>query len=457
MSKIKRDSIQIDPCELSMSILRERCEYFFENHTEVESSQRVYVEDPNEKSLGKNRNEIVDIILFGNAYKSFFNSGNWIGRDFRIWVLSHSNKKIVDSFFDNEDVANVIPRYSLFPRTKKRENSFICGEDCNFVYAGRISAQKNIESILYFLYYYRDKYSSLSTLSIYGEFEDTYHEDLGRRFQESYENRIKKIVKDLGLEESVTFHGKVEAASWTRVDYENPVFISLSTFISEDYGCAAAEAQEQGWPLLVSDFGGHQDIIGKGVVKVPYNYIGNSHLPIEVISQLSSSLISNLEAISKNEEVLESIDNLNSYSVIDIDKIDEYRRKIVEKIGPDVNLIHSDYVGAFADTVAGSFFFRDIKKCLYDHKENISVIAFDFDEEFNESQRQSLLELFEKVDMSNCSLNFISSKNLKYKDTLHLLLISKKVLIIKDRLKVIEVKKMLEDKLNIDPSRIFYA
>jgi glycosyltransferase involved in cell wall biosynthesis len=69
--------------------------------------------------------------------------------------------------------------------------------------------------------------------------------------------RVKpRFLGDLGLD-------------WPRKIKGNPVLLNLSTSFQEDFGVSAAQAQQQGWPLMLSDWGGHADIEGAGCLKIP--------------------------------------------------------------------------------------------------------------------------------------------------------------------------------------------
>ncbi|PIK14031.1 glycosyltransferase [Halobacteriovorax sp. JY17] len=454
MTKIKRDSIQNDPCIISINTLRERCENFFLENSNLKSTCRVYIDDPYEQSLGSDKNEVVDFILFGNAFKKFFESGNWIGKEIRIWVLSESNKKILESYLENRAEVNVIPRYLLFP-VKQSLLPFLVGTEHTFVFAGRLSAQKNIESLLYFIKNYNEKYKVNSILQLYGDFEDTYHEDLGRRFQESYRTKILKLVDTLDISRSVKFHGRVERDTWIKSNITNPVFISLSTFVSEDFGCAVAEAQQIGWPVIVSEYGGHLDIRGENIRKVPVSFICNSHYPLSLQSIVSNKLVDSLEKLPIEKEKLNVEDSVIKH--VSLDLIDECRRKMALKLGASLSLIHSDYVGAFADTSQGASFFYKIKCYMKNPQKHISIIAYDFDEkDFSEEQIKSFNLIYSNLNLLEVGVEFISSKNIFYKDTMKIILESEKIYIVRDRLNKEDLDSYLKKTLHISTESIVY-
>lgn len=73
--------------------------------------------------------------------------------------------------------------------------------------------------------------------------------------------------------------GDFPEKQWLCGAYENPVAISLSTYLMEDFGVSLAQAQQAGWPCIVSDWGGHADIKGRNIIRVPsqFLFLANSH------------------------------------------------------------------------------------------------------------------------------------------------------------------------------------
>ncbi|WP_372654772.1 glycosyltransferase [Halobacteriovorax sp.] len=453
MSKIKRSSIQNDPCISSINLLRQRCESFFLENIQFNSTCRVYIDDPSEKKLGSYNDEIVDFILFGNAFKKFFESGNWIGERVRIWVLSQSNKRIIESYMNGAAKVNVIPRNVLFPLQKKAI-TFESGKEYNFIFAGRLSAQKNIESLLFFIKNYNETYSTNSKLKLFGDFEDTYHEDLGRRFQDSYQNRINTLIELLGISQNVIFHGKVDRETWSKEDAHRSVFITLSTFISEDFGCAVAEAQQAGWPIILSEFGGHLDVSGNNLIKIPVSFICNSHYPLELNSIVSECMIKKFESFLNQKFC--SKENIELHE-LSLNVLDQHRRKYAYKLGANLSLIHSDYIGAFADTPQGGSFFHNIKGYMKPLRPYIVVLMYDLDEEvLSESQIESLHRIFDKIDLLKVDIEYVSSKNLFYKDIMKIILESQSIYIVKDRLNEAELDNYLRNTLQLSSSSIDY-
>jgi hypothetical protein len=62
---------------------------------------------------------------------------------------------------------------------------------------------------------------------------------------------------------------------WTKTTVPSPVFISLSKFEKEDFGVSIAQAQAAGWPVILSDWGGHRDVLGSNVIRVPPRLIAD--------------------------------------------------------------------------------------------------------------------------------------------------------------------------------------
>ena len=161
-----------------------------------------------------------------------------------VTVSASSQKDIVKLGFTNEKNIQIIPNgvnNSLFVSYPKTD-------DPSFIYLGRLKDYKNIDIAI-------KAFSKVvaihkkATLSIVGS-------------GESY-MRLKKLVSDLRIENSVTFHGRVSeeqkamllAKSWA----------ALQPSQMEGWGITVIEANAAGTPVIASQVNGLQDSVIDGL------------------------------------------------------------------------------------------------------------------------------------------------------------------------------------------------
>ena len=259
----------------------------------------------------------------------------------------------------------------------------------------------------------------------------------------------------LGIADHIKIYGSVDRHEWINTSVANPVFLNLSTFISEDFGCAVAEAQQSGWPMIISEHGGHLDVIGENILKVPSSFICNAHYPERLNEIVSSELVDSLESLVSLNRTAERTDtNIHEVS---ISLLDECRRKLSLQLGSSLSLIHSDYIGAFSDSVQGASFLYKIKKFMNKTSNVVSLIMYDFDDSLlTDKQYSALSKIYSKLDLVNDDIQFISSKNLFYKDTMKVILSSEKIYIVEDRINRLELERYFSETLHISTESITY-
>jgi len=74
------------------------------------------------------------------------------------------------------------------------------------------------------------------------------------------EGKLKKLAKDLGVEELTNFLGFVPQDQVPAVLNQLSVFVAISVFDSETFGVAIVEASACGLPIIVSDIGGLREV-----------------------------------------------------------------------------------------------------------------------------------------------------------------------------------------------------
>jgi len=454
--KVKRQQRSLEASQISIDILTEKVEAFFKRHPELNSKSRFYPENPSSFAADKSGSER-DVILFGNTFKSLMTSGVWPLSKIRLWCLSHRFKDYVEELFPDISI-EVIPREELFPKRKIPHRVHDLGSPFDLVYAGRISAQKNIEALIYTCFYLQES-GVPCTLHLMGDFDDHYHEHLGRRVTANYQKRIELLISSLSWQVVPVIHAKKAATEWINYPFINPVAISLSSYFCEDFGVSLAQANQERWPIICTDFGGHADIESEQIIKVPYTIC--SHLPEVVISEMAARLAQflNQQAFKKT-----TIDNscktslsTQSPSYLTIELLDKARRSLSLRLGKEAEAVALESLSTFADSVSGSWVIQRIVNYLGAPDPSYSVVLFDCDErETSLKDRQRIKKAISEIPQM-AKIHFVSSKNIFYKDQINILLESKKVFLILDEQLQEKVAATLLQQVGLAKARIKYS
>lgn len=128
------------------------------------------------------------------------------------------------------------------------------------LYAGRYHEQKNVTQLIRVLDIYSKKFNRKVHLSLAVYFDDfnpttiNSQKILGQQF-----NNYSSSLKDLSDGVEVSWLPHQSELELARLYSTHDVFISLSTFLDEDYGNSIIESLSQGTPCIVSKWGGYKD------------------------------------------------------------------------------------------------------------------------------------------------------------------------------------------------------
>lgn len=191
-------------------------------------------------------------------------------KGFRIWVLSSRFRSIVHKLYEIPmEQIGLIPRIALGKQTAQKAVRQDAPVD--FIYAGRLNRDKNLEGARDFIASFPRFRRKKNRFLIFSQ-------DLNQ--QKSYED-IEKKLRHPGFTLELRNNPR-----WFSEKFHNPVFISLSHALSEDFGVSSFLAQKKGWPTILSDWGGHADLTGehcylveKGERKFSGTLERNSHQP----------------------------------------------------------------------------------------------------------------------------------------------------------------------------------
>lgn len=447
--KVKRDDRPKEASITSIEILTQKVEDYFARYPELNSQKRYYPENPHslfpKTEIDADQDE-VDIILFGNAFKSLMASGLWPARAVRFWCLSSRFRDYLEQMLPGLKV-NLIARNELFP-----EQQNIIANDwstqTDLVYAGRISAQKNIESLIYTAFFLQQK-NYPCTLHLVGDFDDHYHEHLGRRIHKDYKKRINDLIESLEWKSKPVIHPKTAPDQWTNLGFQNPVAVSLSTYFCEDFGVSLAQASQKGWPIICSDFGGHADLQGAYVYKC--DSIPHSHLPLKIIREMSERLALSLVKEFSSARIMTN--NLNDREATKqsllINELDAIRRAFSEHLGANAHLIALDELSEFADTTTGASVINQIETHLFSNAPRAIIINYDCDrEDIDEFEAKELKSILNEIP-EDYRIELISSKNIFFKDQINKLMSAELIYLnLKNELKI-KTRETLQQKFGI--------
>ena len=338
--KVAPHETKEDLCKTSIDILIAKCTEWFHRQ---EISGTLWFADSSQPFPYQN-DETLNIVLFGGFLKRFLESGNWDFSNAKFWVLSHSVRDVLSQLLGlGYDHIGVIPRYELFPVNPVLNTFPSLQETTTFVFAGRISNVKNIKMLL-------ETVSSLQTnqncpvqLALIGNYDNQIHLDQGRFDHVDYQSDIENLIQKLPWKVPPSLHAKVGSEQWPRMSFKNPIYVNLSTFMCEDFDVSTAQAQSLGWPCLVSDWGGHQEVIGSNVIKVPPSSIAHDHEPNEVRQIKATALAKSLcdSFLQKTQRV--SGPGLINPQALSQGELDSCRRSFISKYKDGISLASVSY------------------------------------------------------------------------------------------------------------------
>lgn len=133
-----------------------------------------------------------------------------------------------------------------------------CPEENELYFAGRISRQKNLHSIIEALNILKQRQVSIK-FHIFGDEDFLGSPNMGMK-DPSYKQELVQLVQKFNLHDSVIFHGKVDRCELYQSKLKSrKIFISPSAHSDENFGIAAFRSLCRGERLILSDWGGHTD------------------------------------------------------------------------------------------------------------------------------------------------------------------------------------------------------
>ncbi len=384
----------------------------------------------------KKSKEPIDIVLFGSFIQRFLETGNLPSGDYRFWALSSAVKKVYTDLlgFPAESIS-IIPRNSLFPLGEEKH---LTGDTFDLVHAGRISPVKNMEMFLLFAYYLQKDHQVKCRPVLFGDFDDIQHDHHGRILQKDYRHFIQTICSSLEWDIEPKFMGLYPSNEWSQhKELNSPVYCTFSTYSKEDFGVSVAQAQANGWPLILSAWGGHLDCSGQNIYKIPLERIGESIDELVVIKGKARALARDF--VSSKESFISSgvVEPPQLPAPLSVSQLDQIRRKVVSKWGNEIQYITRQMTDHYADSQKGLLFFQQFNKLFSiqcDSPKTI-LILHDFNLELYNKPDEYLKKIEQlafEISSLKSHLEIMVSRDVTKKAALAKLMKSQQILLIND-------------------------
>ena len=256
----------------SVGILQDRCRQWIRANFDADAWMPSYLfaDDPPPDEL-----KPLHVVLMGDFLSQILCYDKWPHRPLYLWVLSSSVKQVlVDLLGFPEKSVGVIPRYDLFPASTKLVPFPNGDRPWTMVFGGRIVPPKHLEFAVRTVSYLQNEFGQKVQLKCFGTFANQARLNLQQGVVSNYEESIQKLCESLPFKFKPEFHPPKKNDEW--LTGENNVCISFSSYHMEDFGVSVAQAQELGLPCIVTDWGGHRDVVGENVLKFPIHYFGTA-------------------------------------------------------------------------------------------------------------------------------------------------------------------------------------
>lgn len=401
-----------DICSTSLNILKEKATPLVADTVKTLTQKNAVIWFPDCDSSPQQmanlqgfESEIYDCVLTGNFIKRFLEIKKWPDSRYRFWVLSEKVKNVLVRLLQfEEDEVQVLPRNLIIP-AKKNFNRIDLSKTINFIFAGRLSPTKNLESLILTTYYLQKNYSLNCQLHLIGPEDNIPHPDRGLFHHSDYLTGMKSLVNSLDWSLPPVFYKKMSADEWLELKLNNQVLLNHSTFICEDFNVSLAQAQNKGWPSIISSFGANNDVSEYSSIVFPWMMIGRSDETIELI-QIKSKLLADYIAVrlkeinqltsdSRPNQFLNELPKTVSYKKLQsVHQILNKQFELENSQQDSFELAHLSFAGK------GQKFFSSYRETFgqLDYSDSVTFIVNDFNEDANPKKIAVKEDLLKKLN-----------------------------------------------------------
>lgn len=412
-----------DICNTSLEILKEKISPLvfsgrpcIDNQIEVTWFPDIELLPPH---ADHKKDVVYNCVLTGNFIKRLLESETWPKGRYRFWVLSQRSKDVLMSFglFQDREI-QVVPRHRVF-KYANHWKQLDLKKKINFVFAGRVSPTKNVESILLSTYFLQKKYQINCQLHIIGPTDNIPHPDRGRFNYDSYIDGVKELSSSLDWVQPPTFYSTMESQEWLEIDVENRVLVNHSTFICEDFNVSLAQAQNQGWPSIISSFGGNTDKVLNNSILLSWNMIARSdeskvmqHIKSQIIASYIHSQLFRL-TLSKTDFENIGEDIVIPYAdEVSFASLSHRRRRLLANMGISSEQSIPNDLASLAATKMGNSFFSHYRQVFgtIDFDGSVVIIVNDLNDDTHPKKallKKQVIDWIEKFDGLKIFLIFI--------------------------------------------------
>lgn len=215
---------------------------------------------------------VIDVVLFGDAAYSLMITHLWpVNHKYRIWVLNENFRIGLCKLYNLPlDSIGLIPR-ERFLKRKHEVQPFPGNADfVNFVYCARTKSYKNFEL----------------TCKVVNHLQQNYFGKKSRFYVFTPRTSAKALAQKIPRLDWITkpiLKGE-QGENWVSKAPAEGVLINLSIDPLDDFNVSSAQAQELGWPLIVSTRGPFLDIAKNSVIHVPLAILKPEEEQVEAIA-----------------------------------------------------------------------------------------------------------------------------------------------------------------------------
>jgi len=354
-----------DLCQKSLDLLEDAINVWFARKG-IQADRVWYAdrESDGRTSDFPKTNTSVEIVLTGSFLHRLFEAPLWPFQEFRIWVISSRVRNIlIKQFGFNEGKIGLIPASELKPLLNHHQLPAGTVQSDSlpreWIYAGRISAGKNILGLLETVSFLQIEHKIPIQLTLFGKFEESKDPSFGRYQDFSNESLIMNAFQNLPWTLRPIFHDEVAQYEWLKGCNENHALVSFSTHMCEDFGTSPWIAKSRGLTCILSDWGGFADHIGDRV----------HHIPTRMIPQTYDNKILRLSKARALAQLLAhatppvSSPSLSGETPRPFTKTEFLAplQKFIDHYYPEVFMMVRNYFDRFADSAKGKSFFLEYR------------------------------------------------------------------------------------------------